>query len=468
MTATARSVTPMEPADVDFNRLAHPDRPLRPIPPGRDVFAERWRRSREFLFAPWIDIDVEVGPNDLTRARDDYFWQADEHMIGVVEMFEELGHKTARVMFEQALTEGIDTVEEPHPALIALFDQLDNVPEWFDHESAERGRILVSSSTIPASMLILGWAFFETAMTGDISAATGATGRFRDQGPRRYLETFRMFAMMATPQVYGRFNIEFQTVVRVRLMHALVSRGLRRSWGDDVYLKYGEPIAAASLLGFGNGPLLLRLADHQLGRRLSPSDLDDIAMYASFTSWLLGAPESLRCRDGLELIKSLNYIFARGGDPSQWRAEVVDTQPAFVRWMVDATVGWLPEPARAVLAQALDINFAVTGLVPLVMVFGADQIDELLADSEFEKYPINYRILGQGFEAMARVHARAVRTRDQIPGMAMAKRVYYRNGVPGQRGVIDGLEGVLNRMGMRSTYTHHDRSPAGAAFTGGR
>ncbi|PRC58858.1 hypothetical protein C6A85_26375, partial [Mycobacterium sp. ITM-2017-0098] len=60
----------IELGDVDFNRREQPDRPLRPIPPGRDDFADQWRHMREFMFGEWIDIDTEVEPNDITRLRD--------------------------------------------------------------------------------------------------------------------------------------------------------------------------------------------------------------------------------------------------------------------------------------------------------------------------------------------------------------------------------------------------------------
>ena len=61
---------------------------------------------REIMFGDWIDIDREVEPNDLTRLRDDYFWQRDEHMIGVVEAFERLGHEQGRALFEQSRCAG--------------------------------------------------------------------------------------------------------------------------------------------------------------------------------------------------------------------------------------------------------------------------------------------------------------------------------------------------------------------------
>lgn len=114
--------------DVDFNRRDHPDKPLRPIPPGRDHFATQWRHMREFMFGDWIDIDEEVEPNDLTRWRDDYFWQGDEYMGAVVDAFERIAHEQGRALFEQALTQAIDSVQDPPQELVDLFEHLDGLP----------------------------------------------------------------------------------------------------------------------------------------------------------------------------------------------------------------------------------------------------------------------------------------------------------------------------------------------------
>ncbi|MGV0602602.1 DUF2236 domain-containing protein, partial [Mycolicibacterium pulveris] len=140
--------------DVEFNRRAHPDKPLRPIPPGRDHFAPQWRHMREFIFGDWIDIDKEVEPSDLTRLRDDYFWQGDEYMVGVVAAFERIGYQQGRALFEQALTQGIDTLEDPPQEFGDLFEHLDQLPGQFDLEAAERGRMAAMSSTMAATTII--------------------------------------------------------------------------------------------------------------------------------------------------------------------------------------------------------------------------------------------------------------------------------------------------------------------------
>ncbi|MFT4201464.1 oxygenase MpaB family protein [Gordonia sp. (in: high G+C Gram-positive bacteria)] len=450
-------------ADVDFNRRDHEDRPLRPIPPGRDDFADRWRPSREYLFGSWIDIDEDIAPSDFTRARDDMFWQADEHIVPVVDLFEREGSATMRPLFERALTQGIDSVPDAPPELVAFFRRATERPPWLDLKSADRGRILISSASLSAQRLVVGWALFETAMTGDISAATGATGRFKQDSVRRYVETFRMFALATKPDIYDPTTEVFQTITRVRLMHALASRGLRKAWGDEHYLKYGEPIAATSLLAFGNGPLLTRLVDHRLGRRLSARDLDDIAMYAGWFGHLIGAPDRLRARDGQEMIRSLDYVFSRGGDPSGWREELMHTVRQPVDAFTDTYLSWWPGIARSLLVSAGCKGFAAAAIAPLVPVFGLGEVREFV-DGAPEFY-VSYRLHGELYKRVGQLNARAAGLRDRMPGTNAVRRVLYRNGPPGIDRLVDGMAAFARRYhDIAMAYTHHDGSTSGKGF----
>lgn len=449
--------------DVDFNRRDHPDRPLRPIPPGRDQFAVQWRRMREFMFGEWIDIDKEVEPNDLTRLRDDYFWQRDEYMIGAVDAFERLGYERGRALFEQALTQGVDTLDEPPPEFVELFEHLDQLPSQFDLVAAERGRMLAMSSTMAATTIIRGWALYETAMTGDISAATGATGRFADDGPRRFIETARVFAEFTLPDIFDRHSQAFQDVVRVRLMHALASRGLRRKWGDDVYLKFGEPIPVTSLLGFGSGMLLGRLVDHAFGRKLTHQQLEDLAEYSSFSGRLWGAPELLHSANGLELIKSLNYVLARGGNPSPWRAELVDAiaGPAHLGTLT----GTLPAAIRQVASRYANQITASIALAPAGVVFGYEQIEAMVAGTLFERLGYNFERRVRYFENLTRLNVRIAMVADRLPWSNTIRERRKKSGAAARERIA-----MLNKIAagrqIPLTYTHHDRSTTGKGFTG--
>ncbi|BBY74593.1 hypothetical protein MPRF_14920 [Mycolicibacterium parafortuitum] len=449
--------------DVDFNRRDHPDRPLRPIPPGRDQFAPQWRHMREVMFGEWIDIDKEVEPSELTRLRDDYFWQRDELMIGVVDAFERIGHEQGRALFEQALTQGIDTLEDPPQEFVDLFAHLDNLPEQFDLVAAERGRMLAMSSTMAATTIIRGWALYETAMTGDISAATGATGRFADDGPRRNIETARVFAEFTLPDIFDRQSEAFQDVVRVRLMHALASRGLRRKWGDALYLKFGEPIPVTSLLGFGSGMLLGRLVDHAFGRKLTRQQLEDLAEYSSFSGQLWGAPERLRSADGVELIKSLNYVLARGGNPSPWRAELVDAIASreHLELLTDALPSWV----RSVVARYSDQITATVAMASAGVVFGYEQIDAMVADTRFERLGYDFERRVRDFTRFTRLNVGIARVADRLPFSNPIREHRKRTGAAARERIA-----MLNKIAagrqIPLTYTHHDSSTSGQGFTG--
>jgi len=449
--------------DVDFNRRDHPDRPLRPIPPGRDHFADQWRQMREVLFGEWIDIDKEIEPNDLTRLRDDYFWQRDELMIGVVDAFERLGHEQGRALFEQALTQGIATLDDPPQEFVDLFEHLDQLPAQFDLVAAERGRMLAMSSTWAATTIIRSWAFYETAMTGDISAATGATGRFADDGPRRFIETARVFAEFTLPDVFDRQSEAFQDVVRVRLMHALASRGLRRKWGDAVYLKFGEPIPVTSLLGFGSGMLLGRLVDHAFGRTLTRQQLEDLAEYSSFSGRLWGAPQPLSSPSGIELIKSLNYVLARGGNPSPWRAELVNAiaGPAHFATLTDALPGFVKKVASRYANQIT----ASIALAPAGVVFGYQQIEAMVAGTLFEPLGYNFERRVRYFANFTKLNVGIAMLADRVPWTNPVRERRKRSGAAA-RERIAMLNKVARGRHLRLTYTHHDRSTAGEGFTG--
>lgn len=449
--------------DVDFNRRDHPDRPLRPIPPGRDHFADQWRHMREFIFGEWIDVDKELEPSDLTRIRDDYFWQRDELMIGAVEAFERLGYEQGRALFEQALTQGIETLENPPREFVDLFEHLDNLPAQFDLVAAERGRMLAMSSTFAATTIIRGWAFYETAMTGDISAATGATGRFADDGPRRFIETARVFAEFTLPDIFDRHSEAFQDVVRVRLMHALASRGLRRKWGDDVYLKFGEPIPVTSLLGFGSGMLLGCLVDHAFGRKLTRQQLEDLAEYSSFSGRLWGAPEPLHSPNGIELIKSLNYVLARGGNPSPWRAELVDAiaGPLHLRTLTEA----LPSLAKKVAARYANQITASIALTPAGVVFGYKQIEAMVAGTLFEPLGYNFERRVRLFTNFTKLNVGIAMVADRVPWSNPIRERRKKSGAAA-RERIAALNKIARGRHIPLTFSHHDRSTKGEGFTG--
>lgn len=112
------------------------------------------------------------------------------------------------------------------------------------------------------------------------------------------------------------------------------------------------------------------LVDHAFGGQLTAQQLEDLAEYSSFSGRLWGAPEVLHSPNGVELIKSLNYVPARGSNPSPWRAQLVDALagPAHIATLTETLPGW----ARKVVPRYANQITATIALAPAGVVVESD------------------------------------------------------------------------------------------------
>lgn len=72
----------------------------------------------------------------------------------VVEMYKDLPAGQGRKLVDQALEHGIDSIDNPPQALIALFEQVDDEPIWLDHDKL-RLACDVSRRVGPSGELVL-------------------------------------------------------------------------------------------------------------------------------------------------------------------------------------------------------------------------------------------------------------------------------------------------------------------------
>ena len=77
----------------------------------------------------------------------DHLWVGDPEMDALVASFRELPATQGRAMFEQALSNGLDSVPDPPAALVALFEHLDNPPAWITMDRVDRGAIVANAVT---------------------------------------------------------------------------------------------------------------------------------------------------------------------------------------------------------------------------------------------------------------------------------------------------------------------------------
>ncbi|WTL58561.1 DUF2236 domain-containing protein [Nocardia sp. NBC_01499] len=249
----------------------------------------------------------------------DHLWQGDEQMDAVVQAFRRVGMAEGRAMLDAALDDGIGSVLDPPAELVALFDRLDNPPQWYDPAVWERGRQLWINASFAGKTAMLALDILATFVGAEVSSATGATGRLVNDFVRRTFETNTWFLNATRAGGMDRYSPVFKDTVRVRLMHSQARAGLRKSWGDEHFEQHGNPISNGTMMGaatnFGLMPLL---ADHAYGRRCSTDDLDAVMTYWSYIAYVFGVAEELIPRSGAEAIEMFDYIGAYTGGPTEW------------------------------------------------------------------------------------------------------------------------------------------------------
>ncbi|WP_078284389.1 oxygenase MpaB family protein [Mycobacteroides chelonae] len=430
-----------------FDYYFRPGMDLRPIPEGKNEFGWIWRHCRHYLFDPWFDVEDEVTPTPATRLFDDHMWQGDEPMDAVAELFHELGSAQARALFEQAVEHGVDSLDDPPEALRALFADAYRVPPWWDPAKAERGRLRARQVTTATTAVMATFAVFDTVMNSDVSAATGATGRFRYQSAQRLAETNRFFSMIFDRDGLVPGSEQIKLTMRVRLVHALARRGLRSAWGEDNFAEYGAPISNASMCGFIEAMLGALLVDYRLGRSCTLREIDDVWHYLLRWALMFGVTEDLLPRTGIDAMRNLDYLLARSGDASRWRVELIE---ALATGISGARTG----PVRRIFAEVL--------AGPGSMLMGPAAMDEFFQGTTFEG--INHRLSGWLFSTAAAVNANASAVFDRLPGIGLMRRQL--DAFNPNPSAVNNLfsELIEKRARVASTYTMHDNNTSGHAF----
>ncbi len=308
-----------------FDYYYRPGMQLRP-PPQRAVPSPDWFEMRKRLFSDWIDVREVPAPTALTRRLDDHIWQGDEVMDAVVALSDRIGMGPLRAMLDQAIDHGIDTVESAPEELRRLFQEMERVPDWFDPELYERGRLLIVDCT-PVGKL--GASMVNSVMTSfgsAVSSAVGSTGRFKRSPYVRQVETQAFFQKLPLPDGIERFSETFATIVRVRLMHAQVRAGLRRRWGPEHFAYNGNPISNTDMcLGVPAYGAINLMIDASFGRKVTTADLDAVTMYWNYAAYRFGVSETILPRNGREAVEQFDYTLATYGKPSRWSDEVAES-----------------------------------------------------------------------------------------------------------------------------------------------
>ncbi|WP_253662773.1 oxygenase MpaB family protein [Williamsia maris] len=241
----------------------------------------------------------------------------------------EIGPVRGRAMLKQALAEGLSSIQDPPPSMVALFDEFEKVPDWVDPEVVEAGaRVWRRWGTMLFSVAggITLEMYTEAAVATPLSLAGGYAG---DNALRRFLETARFWidvsepGALLTPGSTGR-----ATAMMVRVMHVSVRRRVAEhpEWDTS---RWGIPISQSymmmTLLG---GSVAPALALWTTGIQTTRSEIYQLIAFQRYLGHVVGVrsrwyPQTIA--DSLRLLALVSV--ARSHDAGDHGAELITSFP---------------------------------------------------------------------------------------------------------------------------------------------
>jgi hypothetical protein len=300
----------------------------------------------------------------------DVEWQAigealtvgDQPMDDLVDWMYRVGMGTTRPLFDQALTDGIDSLANPPEPLRTFFRQVETPPDWVDWDLIRVGERAMQRGGLDGIYVARDAAFLGGYVASGInrtlllteSGKKGQTG-----SAQRFAETLRWALDVISTDGLRPGGPGCRSTLHVRLIHTFVRRHVARlpewrsaEWG----LPVNQTDMAATMLGALLAPAVGGLA---IGILLTPRDLEGVAHLARYAGWLMGIQDRYLPTSFREALTDLDHYLMALNNPdetSQQLAQPMGTDP--LSWHYQ-DFGWIRR--RIAWAQHLSITALYLG-----------------------------------------------------------------------------------------------------------
>ncbi|MDT5149773.1 MAG: hypothetical protein QOI01_1506 [Mycobacterium sp.] len=240
------------------------------------------------------------------------------------------GRAHARKDVEEALSHGIDSVTDPSPELLSLFEQLNTDPEWVDWDKVEHGAAVFrryGSELYP----YFGMMTFNAYGLETIAKPLALTGAYTGGSAfGRFLETSRLWTDTTEPGAMRPGGVGRRSAVFVRVLHSIIRHTLlpHPEWDRD---RLGVPISQFGMFGT---LLLSSFAPGQqlkvLGYRPTDDDIAAMMHHWRYVGYLMGCeppwyPETTEDAVQVQLLLALSEAPKIGTDSQDLCSSFMDT-----------------------------------------------------------------------------------------------------------------------------------------------
>jgi hypothetical protein len=257
-------------------------------------------------------------------------------------------------LVRRAIADGIETLDDPPAALVALFASLDSPPAWLEIDRCDRGAEHLARQSREYSLVLGAASLLAGAQNHIASKPLSFTGRYASDAATRSIEVGSWLSAVTTPGGLRRDRAGFARTVRVRMIHAHIRAHLarrpewdERAWGVPIPQSY----LAFTLAEFCS--IALR-AMARLGVRYTASEREDVMHLWRYVGHLVGIDDELlpRTSGDYRRIEALYALTSPGA---------ADDEREFVRALTDfqsvELARWLPSRYTSPIVNGLQRAF---------------------------------------------------------------------------------------------------------------
>ncbi|MFD6198815.1 oxygenase MpaB family protein [Mycobacteriaceae bacterium NPDC060252] len=262
----------------------------------------------------------------------------DRPMDDLVDWMYAQGMDSTRPLFNQAMAQGICSVENPPEPLHTFFTHVEATPDWVDWRRIRSGQRFFQRGGLDTIFLARDVPFLGGFAASGINRTLllTKTGQSGESGSaQRFAETMQWALSTIADDGLSSQGSGYQATLHVRMIHAFVRRhvGALPEWqaGD-----WGTPVnqtdMAATILGAIYVPAVLSLT---FGIVATPRELDDVAHLTRYVGWLMGVEEQylpVNFRDAMKRLYHYLMSLHRPDETSRAMAVPMANDPLHWRY----------------------------------------------------------------------------------------------------------------------------------------
>ncbi|WP_233552459.1 oxygenase MpaB family protein [Alcanivorax profundi] len=245
----------------------------------------------------------------------DALWQGDEPMDTLLDWIMEGNARERRGMYDKAVKEGIDAVDNAPQPLKDFFALVDRDPDWLDRELLEEGVGVVQSLGEFGLYIMRDQALMVGYLLSGFNHALVATGALNKGASQRTGETLKWWMDCTEHGGMERFGEGFINTLHVRWVHSMVRRHLqtRKEWDNNEWgIPANQTDMVATYLAFGSVLLLgVRLG----GVIITPHESRAVMHLWKYAGWLMGVEEKWLVDSEMEGFRLLRHTQATQSRP---------------------------------------------------------------------------------------------------------------------------------------------------------